>query len=355
VIVDCKGLHLRRGEKFMTFFITGATGHLGYHLTRDLLNHGHQVYALVLLRDPLLHTLPQGVQIVTGNILDEEALASFFAHPSDGYKVLIHAASRVTTQSKADSLTYQVNVVGTQNIIRQAKLAKIDHLIYISSVHALKELPMGQVMNENQLAFPHEVKGFYAKTKAEATQMVWQAHLRDSLPVSIVYPSGFIGPNDEGNGYTTLMIKEAMHGRMNVWFKGGYDFVDVRDIGRAVMTIAEKKLVGKTYVLNHAYLPFNHMMRLIDKAMKHRPIRLFIPRFLIYFGIPFLKIYYILTKKKPLLTYYAFSTMQTNAAFDHSKATEDFGFMPRPFSETVIDTVNVINTTKKNFTKSLPK
>jgi nucleoside-diphosphate-sugar epimerase len=32
--------------------------------------------------------------------------------------------------------------------------------------------------------------------------------------------------------------------------------------------------------------------------------------------------------------------MQTNAIFDHSKATIDFGFQPRPFMETIQDTVD---------------
>jgi len=324
----------------MTFFITGATGHLGYHLVRRLIAQKHTVYALVLPHDPLSKSLPPEVIIVEGNILDESSMDRWLNHPHDGYRVLIHAASRVTTQMRKDTLTYRVNVEGTQHILNQAHLHHFDHVIYVSSVHALKEFPVGEAIDETHIACPREVKGFYAKTKAEATQMVWRDHLMRDFPVSIVFPAGFIGPNDLGKGYTTLMIKEAMQQRMNIWFKGGYDFVDVRDVADAIITIAETKRIGQAYVLNHAFLPFNTLMKMIDEANGHHPIRVYIPRWLIWFAIPFLKIYYWISGKKPLLTYYAFQTMQTNAIFDHSKATIDFGFQPRPFMETIQDTVD---------------
>lgn len=328
----------------MTFFITGATGHLGYHLIRRLIEKKHTVYALVLPQDPLAKSLPSEVIIIEGNVLDESSLDRFFNHPDDGYRVLIHAASRVTTQMRKDTLTYRVNVEGTQHVLNQAHHHPFHHIIYVSSVHALKELPIGQVIDENHMASAREVKGFYAKTKAEATQMVWRDHQMRNAPVSIVFPSGFIGPNDLGQGYTTLMFKEAMQGRMNIWFKGGYDFIDVRDVADAIITIAETKRIGQNYVLNHAFLPFNTLMKMIDQASGHHPIRLYIPRWLIWLGIPLLKLYYWIFKKKPLLTYYAFQTMQTHAMFDHSKATIDFGFQPRPFMETIQDTIDGLKT-----------
>jgi dihydroflavonol-4-reductase len=328
----------------MTFFVTGATGHLGYHLIRFLLSRGHQVHALVLPDDRLRKFLPPSVSITEGNLLDEQSIKKFLNQPSASPRVLIHAASRVTTELKPDALTYDINVNGVALILKQAKQHKIDHLIYVSSVHALKERPNGQPINETFMAMPKDVVGFYAKSKAEATQLVWDAHQKDQLPVSIVYPSGFIGPHDYGEGYTTLMIKEAMNQRMNISFRGGYDFVDVRDVANAIVTIAEKKLIGKTYVLSQAYIPFATLMKTIDQASNHHPFRLFIPMFLIWMALPWMGLYYRLRKKKPLLNRYALLTMSSLSIFDHGLATKDFGFQPRSLSISVQDTIADLKT-----------
>ncbi len=323
----------------MTFFVTGATGHLGYHLVRSILSRGHQVYALVLPKDPLRSLLPEAVQVKEGNLLDEASLDEFLNQPCPSPRVLIHAASRVTTTLHPDSLTYQINVNAVETLLKLAKLYAFDHIIYVSSVHALQEQPPRQVTDESHMALPHQVKGFYAKTKAEATQLVWQAYLQTHLPVSIVYPSGFIGPNDYGEGYTTLMIKEAMHQRMNIWFRGGYDFVDVRDVAEAIVTIAEQKRIGQTYVLNHTYIPFATLMKAIDQASGHHPYRFFIPKFLIWLALPWMGLYYRWRKKKPLLNRYALMTMSSKVMFDHSLATIDFGFQPRPLQTSIDDTI----------------
>ena len=324
----------------MTFFVTGATGHLGYHLVRALLAKGHQVYALVLPHDPFLSFLPETVKTIKGNLLDEASLMTFLSQTSSHPRILIHAASRVTTESRINPLTYQINVDGTTTLLKHAQRLGFDHVIYVSSVHALKTLPKGRAIDESQMALPHEVIGDYAKTKAEATQRVWKAFTHDHFPVTIVYPSGFIGPNDYGKGYTTLMIKEAMHQRMNIWFRGGYDFVDVRDVANALVTIAENRLIGETFILNHVYHSFATLMKAVDDASGHHPYRFFIPRFLIWLALPFVAIYDKWKKKKPLLNRYALTTMSVMANFDHQKATLVFGYQPRPLMITIQDTID---------------
>ena len=330
-----------------TYFITGATGHLGYHLTRALEKNDHVIYALVLPKDPLRHTLPTSVRIIEGNILNEASIAAFLSQPGASPRILIHAASHVTTELKRNPLTYEVNVTGTRLLLNHLPLGHIDHMIYVSSVHALKTLPKHQEVNESHLAFPKQVFGFYAKTKAEATQILWQAVQEDGAPISIVFPSGFIGPNDLGDGYTTLMIKEAMYQRVNIWFRGGYDFVDVRDVAKGIIAVAERKKIGKLYILNHTFIPFKILMRAIDRASQHRPYRVYIPKFLIWLAIPFVGMYDRCQKKKPLLNRCAFMTMSTHTRFSHQKATQELDFHPRDLNETILDTISEINDRNK--------
>ena len=327
-------------EKPMTYFITGATGHLGYHLIQSLLNQGHLIYAFVLPNDPLRPRIPKSVIILEGNLLDKPSLAIFLNQAGPSPRVLIHTASRISTDMKPDKATYAVNVIGTMHLLSLIAISGIDHMIYVSSVHALKDLPRGHVVNETHMAQPKDVVGFYAKTKAEATQKVWQAFINDHLPISIVYPSGFMGPGDHGRGYTTVMIKDIFERKLKFWFHGGYDFVDVRDVANAIIKIAEQKRIGQTYILNHDYVSFASIMKTIDDIKGDHPKRTFVSNILIRLALPWMAIWSRFKGQKPRLNRYALITLASQARFDHTKASLDLGYRPRPFQNTMQDTLD---------------
>ena len=66
-------------------------------------------------------------------------------------------------------------------------------MVYVSSVHAIPEKPKGCIITEDCEFSPGLVDGDYAKSKATATELVFDAAER-GLNASIVFPSGIIGP-----------------------------------------------------------------------------------------------------------------------------------------------------------------
>ena len=88
---------------------------------------------------------------------------------------MIHTAGIVSITSKYEQRVYDVNVTGTKVITDLCIEKKVKKLVYISSVHAIPELPAGQTMREVELFDPDKVIGLYAKTKAEATAYVMEA------------------------------------------------------------------------------------------------------------------------------------------------------------------------------------
>ena len=69
----------------------------------------------------------------------------------------------------------------------------------------------------------------------------------NGLDASVVFPSGIIGPGDSRNGSITHMLSSFIAGRLPVAVKGGYDFVDVRDVVRAYYMLLEKGTPGEIY------------------------------------------------------------------------------------------------------------
>ena len=169
---------------YKTYLVTGATGFLGRTVVSELLSRGASVRALVLPGDRLAGVLPESVERTEGDICSASALENFFAG-TDESTCVIHTAGIVTVASRPDASLYRVNVDGTRAILRECAAHGVGKLVYISSVHALPEKPKGMTIKETDAVSSEFVSGDYAKSKAEATSLVFAA-AKNGLNASIV-------------------------------------------------------------------------------------------------------------------------------------------------------------------------
>lgn len=137
---------------------------------------------------------------------------------------LIHCAGVISIGSRFQKRLFDVNVEGTRNILACCKDFAVSKLVHVSSVHAIPEQPDGQVISEIDHFDPGQVVGYYAKSKAQASQLVLDA-AKEGLDASIVHPSGICGPNDYGRGHISQLFKDYCNGALAAIVKGGYDFV----------------------------------------------------------------------------------------------------------------------------------
>ena len=190
------------------YIITGATGFLGNNIIRKLeKNADSEIRAFVLNGESIKSLENLKCKIYYGDVTKEETLSSIFEN-IDGKEVLvIHCAAVVYIKAKYNPLVYNVNVNGTKNIVNKVIESKAK-LIYISSVHAIPEKPNNEVITETIDFDPDNVKGLYAKTKAEAAKYVIDAVKNKNLNACIIHPSGIIGPNDFSNSHLTQLVKK---------------------------------------------------------------------------------------------------------------------------------------------------
>ena len=209
-------------------------------------------------------------------------------------------------------------------------------MIYVSSVHAIPEKPKNCVITEDCEFSPGLVDGDYAKSKAAATEMVFRA-ARQGLNVSIVFPSGIIGPGDVIGGSFTSMAKSFLTGKLPFAVRGGYDFVDVRDVAKGILACAESGESGKGYILSGHYITIRRMLQIVGKAAKriYRPICL--PLKIAGLAAPFFERRCLKEKKPLFFTPYSIAVLGSNGRFTHAAATERFAYRPRPIEETLRD------------------
>ncbi len=319
------------------YLVTGATGFLGRTVVAQLLEKGASVSALTLENDPLAGSLPQEVHAVAGNVCDESSLEAFF-EGADGGTCVIHCAGIVSVASDPGERIYRVNVGGTRNILRKCVAHGVGKLVYVSSVHALPEKPKGTEISEKTVIRPGAVKGDYAKSKAMATVQVLNA-AKEGLNASIVFPSGIIGPGDTMNGSITNMLRSFLAGKLPLAIRGGYDFVDVRDVAKGIADCAESGLPGRGYILSGHYATIRDILETVKKTVGLRWRVSYLPVALAKLVAPFYEIH-SLRKRKPLyFTPYAVAVLDSNGLFSHRAASETFGYAPRSLQSTLHDTV----------------
>ena len=338
-----------KGDKYCEkiYIITGANAFLGNNIIRKLEQDAdNEIRAFVLNGDSTKSLEKLKCKIYYGDVTKKETLSSIFEN-IDGKEVfVIHCAAVVYIKSKYNPLVYNVNVNGTKNIVDKVIESKAK-LIYISSVHAIPEPPNNELITEITNFNPDNVEGLYAKTKAEAAKFVIDAVKGKNLNACIIHPSGIIGPNDFGNSHLTQLIKEVASGKLFACVKGGYDFVDVRDVADGVVSACKNGINGECYILSNRYIAIKELCDLICDVQGRKKIKMVLPIGLAKLIAPFFEVYYNLKKQTPLFTKYSLYTLSSNANFSNEKAKEKLEFKNRNMKDTIKDTVEWMNKKEK--------
>jgi len=314
--------------------VTGATGHIGNVLVRELVKRGESVRALVLPEEDLTPLNDLDIEIVTGNVLDKESLLPAFK----GIDHVFHLAGIISIMPGKDDFVHDVNVNGTYNMIETAKNQRIKKFIHTSSIHAFKRIPHGVTVDENVPIDPETAVAAYDQSKAEATLAVLEA-ARQGLPAVVVCPTGVIGPYDYKGSEMGTLIQDWMQHKVNFLIEGNYDFVDVRDVVQGMILARENGRIGQVYILSGELIRVRDLWKLVKELMDVRSYIINIPVRFAAFVARFTQFYYRLTRSKPRFTTYSIDTLHTNAVISNSKARTILGYRPRSLRDSIFDTV----------------
>ena len=245
------------------YIVTGADGHLGGTVVRMLEQEDCLVRGLILPGEEGVNW--GNVVYYRGDVRRRETLLPLFENTDDMEVTVIHTAGIIDISGKVTPLVYDVNVNGTKTIAGLSLEKQVKRFVYVSSVHAIPEKPKGCIITEDCEFSPGLVDGDYAKSKATATELVFAAAER-GLNTSIVFPSGIIGPGDLQGGSFTSMAKSFLAGKLPLAVRGGYDFVDVRDVANGILACSESGEPGKGYILSGHYVTIRRMLQIIGAA-----------------------------------------------------------------------------------------
>ena len=322
------------------YLVTGAAGFLGGHICRQLLERGDKVRAFALPGDKAIQYIPEGVEVVEGNLCNMEDVEKFFTVEDDVETICLHIASVVTVTPDYSPLVMNVNVGGTKNIIHCCKKhEECKKLVYCSSTGAIPEEKKGRKIREVMYFDEDQTVGCYSRSKALATQAVLDAANIEGLNACVVHPSGILGPEDPALGETTKTVIDIIKGEMPMGMDGSFNLCDVRDLAAGTIAAADKGRKGECYILANEEVSFRDFCKLLNEESGCKPIKQFLPLGLAYKLAAFMEKMAAKSGKQPLMTTFSVYNLARNNSFDYSKAERELGYTTRPYVETIRDEI----------------
>jgi dihydroflavonol-4-reductase len=228
----------------MTTLVTGASGFIGSHLTRLLVQHGHQVRALVRPTSRVDALQGLSVEFVRGDLRDRAALDAAIR----GAAWVFHVAADYRLWARDPGEIYDNNVGGTRCLLDACRAAGVERLIYTSSVATLAAPRWASLADERTVGQLDEMAGAYKRSKLLAEQLVLEA-ASNAVPAVVVNPTTPVGPGDWKPTPTGRIILDFLRGRMPAYVATGLNLVPVEDVAAGHLLAGQRGRVGERYIL----------------------------------------------------------------------------------------------------------
>jgi dihydroflavonol-4-reductase len=315
----------------MITVVTGASGHIGANLIRELLSQGRKVRALHHVSRKAIEGLD--VEIVAGDVCDPPSLRQAFK----GADVVYHLAARISLSSSDYQVLEPINVTGVKNVVQACLDCGVRRLMHFSSIHAFIQEYVGKPIDEScPLVEPRNCPP-YDRTKAAGEKLVCDAVER-GLDAVIISPTAVIGPYDYEPSFLGEALLNLALGKMPALVPGGFDWVDARDVVKGALAAEKRAPAGAKYLLSGHFASVCDLAIMVEEIMGTPAPRLVMPRWLAFVGAPFMAGFAQLTGKRPLYTSASIRALRSGQDVSHDKATRELGYKPRPLRQTIVDT-----------------
>ena len=328
-----------------SILVTGGSGFLGSHIVKELLSPDSPIsVAEVRVLDVKEYAGDETVTFIQGDSRDYETVRK----ACDGVDAVIHSAAIIDWGNHPKQFVYDVNVGGTENVIKACKELGIKNMVFTSSLDAIYSgKPLRNI--EDTQAYPEHFHGMYSKSKMLGEQLVMAAN-GEELKTCIMRPSDIYGPADPYHMNALIgMAKTGFYVRLGNG-KSKAQHVFVGNMAYAHVLALSEMMMGNDKHLGQAYLitdgPGENFFKFFDQIVikagyKIRPKNLWIPwgvaytmgaisEFIVLLVRPFKKF-------NPGLSRFAVNYTCTDFTFSSKRAEEHFGFKPKYSVEEAIE------------------
>ncbi|MDX1673453.1 MAG: NAD-dependent epimerase/dehydratase family protein [Longimicrobiales bacterium] len=310
----------------MRYYLTGATGFIGGHITRQLLGAGHEVVALVRTPERARDLKELGVRLVEGDITEPETLAGTM----EGVDGVFHVAAWYKVGVRNRDRAFAINVDGTRNVLTAAREAGVPKIVYTSTLAVYGDTAGTPVDESYRMHGPW--LSLYDQTKWLAHYEVAVPMMEDGLPAVIVQPGLVHGPGDHSN--LGDVLRDYLQGRLPVIPKQGGCWSYVEDIARGHILAMEVGRPGEAYNLAGPCRTWAEVFPVLEDITGVKPPRLVLPAWAARIASWLMK---PVNAVVPLPRNYHPETLRIAGGATYyakdAKAREELGWSPRPLRD----------------------
>ncbi len=310
----------------MTTFVTGATGHLGITLVRTLLDRKEPVR--VLLRPNSNNTFVEALDVepAYGDLTDRQFLESALR----GCSRIYHLAAFVSIRYGDEQKLFDINVLGARKLFQAALKSGVERVVHCSSFGTVGNNPNGP-SNEEWIANPFDTLSSYELIKVFAEHEALRAVVR-GLDVTIVNPSGLVGPYDYKPSLLGQTIIDFCNGKLKAYVPGAFDYVPIRDVVQGLLSAMEKGRTGERYLLTGEVVTIDQILDWLSEFTGRSKPKIRIP-YSLMLKIARIKDWCQKTffpNAVPRFTYQSIRIINSGKYGDNTRARRELGIQPTP-------------------------
>ncbi|MFV0495139.1 NAD-dependent epimerase/dehydratase family protein [Mycobacterium sp.] len=311
--------------------VIGANGFLGSHVTRLLVEDGHQVRAMVR---PAANTRSiDGLPLTRfhGDVFDTATVAAAMDGCDDVYYCVVDTRAWLRDPAPL----FRTNVEGVRNVLEVAKDAGLRRFVF-TSTYATVDRRRGRVSDESDRIGPQRRVSAYVRSRVQAEDLVLGYAADRGVPTVAMCVSTTYGAGDWGRTPHGAFIAGAVFGKLPFLMPGiELEAVGVDDAARAMILAAQRGSNGAKYVISERMIALTDVVRIAADEAGVVPPKRSIPVPALYALGALGTLRAKVTGRDAELSLTSVRMMRAEAHVDHGRAVRELGWRPRPVEESI--------------------
>ncbi len=309
----------------------GASGFVGSHVVRKLVERGDDV-RVYLRRSSLTVAIDDlDVERCYGDLRDEEALRAAMSDCDVVYYCVVDTRYHLRDSAPL----FETNVESLRRVLDVAAQEDLFRFVFCSTIGTIAIAEGSELVTEDMPFNWHGIGGAYIESRRQAEAMVLDYARERGLPAVVMCVSYPYGPRD-WQPSQGMMIQMAALGKMPAYPKGvSTEVVGVEDVAEAMVLAGERGRVGERYIVSESYMSMRELLETAATAVGAKPPRLGIPLPVLYAVGGILSVASRLFRRELPMNLTGVRLWCLPQPADHSKATRELGWRPRPTAESI--------------------